>query len=124
MRKNLDELAHLRQQEFIMECFKLIAEVHPGDITLNQIRIIQYIAFRSLQTGIGTMHKDICDALGLAPSTVTRAISGFVERGIITEQKDPEDGRKRFVLMNQSYPSRATLDTQLDELAKRFFRDT
>jgi len=47
------------QQLFMMEYFKLLADYVPSDITLNQLRIIQYIGLLCLEDGSGTTHTEI-----------------------------------------------------------------
>lgn len=108
--------------EFVNAYLGLVAEYLPGETTLNQIRILQYIGWQSALIEGQTFHSDICQALGMSASTVTRAIGSFIEVGILTEKVDPNDGRRRCVMMSTNYPARGTLDVKVIAMARRYFR--
>lgn len=115
---NLREAA--KQHEFSMEYFRLLAEVLPGATTLNQIRVAQFIGLCTARQETPPCHKEIAAALELPPATVSRAVSVFLDAGIISAIDDPNDGRKRYLLMNSDYPGSGTLDSQVKALLARY----
>ena len=113
----IDKFPH----EFLREYLELISQYIPGDMTLNQIRVLQYVAMRSDSDEGSACNTEISDALGMSAATVTRAISFGIKAGIVSEEEDPEDGRRRFVMMSDSYPKRGSLDRNVIELARGYF---
>ena len=109
--------------DFLQRYLGLMAQHIPGDTTLNQIRILQYIDLRSANDRGHACNTEICAALRMSAATVTRAISSFIEEGFISEEEDPQDGRRRFVMMNESYPLRGALNQNVIELARQYFAD-
>ena len=107
--------------DYFKDYLALLARHFPGDITLNQLRILQYIGLRSSRGKGHTNHKDICMALEMAASTVTRAVSAFIETGVLHEETDPEDGRRRLVSVRRSYPSRGQLNEEVVQLGQKYF---
>ena len=106
--------------DFVQTYLGLIAQYIPGETTLNQLRILQYIALRSAGEEGHPNNTEICKALGMSATTVTRAISSFIEAGVISEEEDPQDGRKRFITINDGY--RGDLDHKVIALAKQYFK--
>jgi len=111
---NMDEATALRDQEFAREFLDLIAEYVPGSYTLNQIRILQYIYLCSDYRGRPATHGEICRALRLSAPTVSRAIALFLETGMIQEQPDPSDGRRRLLLGER------VSDSNRQQMSQRF----
>jgi DNA-binding MarR family transcriptional regulator len=109
--------------DFLQKYLGLISQYVPGDTTLNQIRIIQYIVWRSASDKGYACNTEICDALGMSAATVTRAICAGTTAGIISEEEDPRDGRRRLVMMSKKWWRRATLDQKAIELARQYFAD-
>lgn len=109
--------------EFVTEYLGLIAQHIPGDTTLNQIRILHYIDMRTAQQKGHTGHTEICAALDMPAATVTRAIASFIEAGIVREETDERDGRRRLVRVSQHHATGDTLDQQIIALARRYFSD-
>ncbi len=105
--------------EFVQEYLGLIAQYIPGETTLNQMRILQHIALCSATGKAPPCNTEICKALEMPAPTVTRAISSFIDAGIISEEEDPQDGRKRFITINNSY--QGNLDYKVMALAKQYF---
>jgi DNA-binding MarR family transcriptional regulator len=89
--------------DFVTEYLGLIAQYIPGDTTLNQIRILHYIDMRTVQGAGYTSHTEICVALRMSAATVTRAIASFIEAGIIREDADELDGRRRLVRVSKDH---------------------
>jgi len=111
------------QQEFVYRSLNVVAEFHSGETTLNQIRVAQYINWQSACLGHSTTHQDICAALDMSASTVTRAIGKFIDLGWVLEKTDPDDGRKRLNSTNLDNPEMdGTLDYRLLQLAAKTFK--
>ena len=108
---------------FVTEYLGLIAQYIPGDTTLNQIRILHYIDMQTAQADGHTSHTDICVALRMSPATVSRAVTSFIEAGIIREDADELDGRRRLVRVCKDHAVGNTLDRKIIELARRYFRE-
>jgi len=109
------------QQLFSMEYFTLLADYVPGDTTLNQLRILEYISLSCLDDRSGTTHTEICQALDMNKTTVTRTIARFVAAGVISQESSPADGRQRLVTMSPTYFRKGTLDEKVRLLAVRYF---
>ena len=109
------------QQLFVKEYFKLLADYVPGEITLNQLRVIQYISLRCLEDGSGTTHTEICQALEMNKTTVTRTVARFVATGIISQKSSSADGRQQILTMSPEYPRKGTLDQKVRRLAAHYF---
>jgi DNA-binding MarR family transcriptional regulator len=107
--------------KFLKEFLELLADYIPGETTLNQIRIVQYIAFHSQANEGYVGNTEISKALKIPAATVTRAIATFIEAKIITEEIDPKDGRKRLIRMSKDYPRLGILDQEIMEIARRHF---
>lgn len=103
-----------RQQEFVYRSMNLLAEFYGGETTLNQIRVAQYVNWQSTCLGHPTMHQEICAALDMPASTVTRAIAKFIDLGWLIEKTDPNDGRKRINLINLINLDNPKMDGSLD----------
>ena len=98
-----------------------LAKYVSGDLTLNQLRVLQFINLCWRHRKTATNHREICNELGLPAATVSRAIGKFIEIGLVTEEVDPADGRKRLVIATGVIPGAPNddLDLELAELAAR-----
>lgn len=102
----------------MFEMLRILARYVPGDYTLNQIRVLQYIHMCSRYRGNPTTHVEICRELDLPSATVSRSVARFLEEGSIEEQIDPADGRRRLISATGTLPG---VSGDLDrELAKLF----
>ena len=108
--------------EFVLDYLALIAQHVPGDITLNQLRILHYIDMRTAQQHGHTSHTEICAALNMSAATVSRAIASFIDAGIVREEADDWDARRRQVRLSEQFSQGHTLDRQIIELARSHFR--
>ena len=117
----MDKRGNITQHEFGFEYFRLLADVLPGETTLNQIRVAQYIGLRSAM-GSPPCNKEIAAALHLPTTTVSRALVMFLEAKILRDIEDPDDGRRRFLIMNKDFPGSGTLDRQVRALIARYFQ--
>ena len=97
---------------------QIVADHSEASITLNHMRVIQYITMQTNYHDNAITHKEICDDLKMSPATVTRIISYYREKNIVHEWVDPDDGRKRFVKATGSGPVVQALDKAIkDQLA-------
>ena len=108
--------------DFMQAYLGLVAQYFPGETTLNQIRILQHISMLSKSNAGHGSNSEICNVLGLSAATVSRAVSSFIGAGILSEEEDPRDGRKRLIKISDSYLLRGGLDQKALELARRYFR--
>lgn len=123
MRKQFRASMRATQQEFVYRSMNIVAEFYGGETTLNQIRVAQYVNWQSGVLDHPTTHQEICAALDMPPSTVTRAIAKFINLGWLIEKTDPDDGRKRINLINLDNPKMdGSLDYQLLQLAAEMFK--
>ena len=94
-----------------------------GDLTLNQMRVLQFINLCSRYRSEATGHRKICSGLGLPSATVTRAVGKFVEIGVLAEEVDPDDARRRILAGTGVIPhTNQRLDIELLELTARMPR--
>ncbi len=73
-----------------------------GRIALQeyQITLVQFHALLAIREGPLTM-GELCDALGVASSTVTELVDRMEENGLVARVRDPEDRRiVRILLLN------------------------
>jgi DNA-binding MarR family transcriptional regulator len=92
------ELATTRYlHEFMGEVLRLLSVHFQGQTTLNDLRIGNYIGLLSQHQSKATSNKDIAEALGIPPSTVSRIVKDFVEAKWVAEDSHPEDGRKKLL---------------------------
>ena len=108
--------------EFVKEYLSLLADTVPGSTTLNQIRILHYVAFKSGENAGYTSHTEICHVLDISPATVSRAVATYIDAGVLVETPDPVDARKRCVSVNAAYFSPRSLERKITDLAQQHFR--
>lgn len=63
-------------------------------------------------------------ALNVSAATVSRAIASFIDAGIVREEADDRDTRRRQVRLTEQFVQDNTLDRQIIELARRHFGDS
>ena len=103
-------------QEIILEFLTTLARHISGDVTLNQIRVLQFINLCSRYRGEATSNVKVCSELDLPSATVSRAIVKFIEAGLISDEVDPDDGRGRLVVGTGVIPgTNQHLDPELAE---------
>jgi len=84
--------------EFTRVLFGALAEKYGGGSTLNELRVMNQLIRCSLKgrhctvTGI---HK----ATGIPIPTVSRSVAHLQGEGWLSEQDDPDDGRKRLICL-------------------------
>lgn len=116
----MDERTIAHVQEGIYEMLKVLVAHFPGDLTLNQVRVLQYIHLKWRYSNSSTTHAEICAELELPSATVSRSVAKFLEQGWVEEQVDPADGRRRLIDGTGFNPQDpGDLDRELAELAGR-----
>jgi DNA-binding MarR family transcriptional regulator len=112
-------------QEKMLELLTVLAHHLSGDLTLNQIRVLQFINLCSRFRNEATRHTEICTELGLPSATVTRAVGKFIETRMVAEKSDPDDGRRRLVVGTGVIPgSNQRLDIEVAEVMGRMANST
>jgi len=116
----MDEKSIEHVQEGIYEFLKILGAHFPGDLTLNQIRVLQYVHLNWRYRKTSTTHAEICAELELPSATVSRSVAKFLELRLLDEQIDPADGRRRLIEGTGVIPRHpGDLDHELAELAER-----
>jgi DNA-binding MarR family transcriptional regulator len=93
--------------------FNVIAEL---DLSFTQIK-----ALCALETdGEGRSVKALADSLGLSLPTMSRAVDGLYERGLVGREEDPEDRRMKRVRLTDAgrKAPRALNEARLSALAE------
>jgi len=102
-----------------VEYLNIIASVLPGELTLNQLRILTVLNMVSRYAQVPVSNKQLATNLKLPESTVSRAIIGFQEKGWVVGRKDPDDARRTLyeVVGNRTDP----IDEKLEALNRLFW---
>ncbi len=82
--------------EFSQMLFRSVAEKYGGDTTLNELRVMNQIVVCHLKDGtcnVTALHK----LTGIPIPTVSRSVAHLQSEGWLSEQRDPNDGRKRII---------------------------
>jgi len=82
--------------EFSRLLFRSVAEKYGGDTTLNELRIMNQIVVCHLNSRacyVTALHK----LTGIPIPTVSRSVANLHREGWLSEQPDPDDGRKRLI---------------------------
>ena len=106
-----------------MRFFDLLGDFLPGEVTFNQVRILQYVHLSSGARGGSCHHRQIASELGIAPATVSRALVQWHKLGVIQDVQDPHDGRRRYVMIS-SDRNRTGLDEKIRRLTDIYFGAT
>jgi DNA-binding MarR family transcriptional regulator len=118
--ESMDQESRAQSQSLMFEMLMTMAAHIGGDLTLNQIRVLQFINLCWRHRSVAsTSHMEICTELQLPSATVSRAVARFIETGIVSERVDPDDGRKRLVVGTGVIPGAVTDD--LDLVVARLF---
>ncbi len=82
--------------EFTRYLLKTLAEKHGGDCTLNQLRVMNQIIRCNLDGGtcsVTALHS----VTDIPIPTVSRAVANLRRDGLLSERRDPVDGRRRII---------------------------
>jgi DNA-binding MarR family transcriptional regulator len=99
--------------EFTADVLSLLSRHFGGDTTLNHLRIGNYIGIQTLFYGRPTSNKEIANATGISPSTVSRTVTEFIARGYIREQQHDDDGRINLISIINSHPLAEGFEAEL-----------
>ena len=88
--------------EFTKFLFKTLAERYGGDSTLNEMRVINQIILCHLEgrnCSVTALHK----VTGIPIPTVSRVVAKLQSDDWVSEQQDPDDGRKRIISLGPRF---------------------
>lgn len=87
------------------------------DLSLTEWRVIMTLA----QLGEAASHE-ICDALGMHPMNVSRAVANLRKQGRIAEERDPNNRRRKILsLTPEGKALHEKLTPQIDKIAEFLF---
>jgi DNA-binding MarR family transcriptional regulator len=90
------ELTDQAVMEFSRMLFRSVAETYGGATTLNELRIMNQIVVCHLKgrtCHVTALHK----VTGIPIPTVSRSVAHLQSERWLSEQRDPDDGRKRLI---------------------------
>ena len=96
MHKKVHDVTPQVVVEFSRNLLRQLAEKYGGDCTLNELRVMNQILRCSLQgksCSVTALHK----VTGIPMPTVSRSVAHLQNDGWLSEQPDPDDGRKRLI---------------------------
>ena len=105
-------------KEFVQDYLEMVANNYGGDVTVNQLRVLHFISTHVRAGNEYATHSAICKGLGLPAATITRAVGAFVDKGVLWEETDPREARRRRIRFCEGQPGRHVRD-QVVELARR-----
>ena len=70
---------------------------YKGIYSLKELRVM-HMVFRSWRSGQPCTVTQIANETGISKTTVSRAVTTLMTNGLLKEQPDPEDGRRRHLL--------------------------
>ena len=121
--KNLTEKERqsaLEHKILIGLILRLLAERFGGETTVNQMRIGHYVGLKSLYEKEPTNNTDISRSLKIPRSTVSRIITDCIAKGWVREQSDPEDGRKKMLVVPTDHPEADGFETDFRKALAEF----
>ncbi len=96
MIKEKDDVMTQAVIEFARNGLQILADKYGGDCTLNEVRVMVQIIrchLEGLTCSVTALHK----VTGIPMPTVSRAVASLQSDGWLSEQRDPDDGRKRLI---------------------------
>ena len=96
MIKEKDDVMEQAVIEFARNGLQILADKYGGDCTLNEVRVMIQIIRCHLEgrtCSVTALHK----VTGIPMPTVSRAVASLQSEGWLSEQRDPDDGRKRLI---------------------------
>jgi DNA-binding MarR family transcriptional regulator len=96
MSNNPHEITGQAVLKFSRMLFRSVAEKYGGATTLNELRIMNQIVvshFTGQICYVTTLHG----VTGIPIPTVSRSVAHLRSQGWLSEQPDPDDGRKRLI---------------------------
>jgi len=70
---------------------------YKGIYSVKELRVM-HMVFRSWRQGEPCTVTQIANETGISKTTVSRAVTTLMTNGLLKEQPDPEDGRRRHLL--------------------------
>lgn len=100
----VDDLA-----EFLKDYVGMVMEIEAarteqgqrGIHSLKELRVM-HLVFGYWRDGSSCTVTQIARDTGISKTTVSRAVTSLMTNGLLREQMDPEDGRKRLLLPTES----------------------
>ncbi|MCK6372088.1 MAG: MarR family transcriptional regulator [Gammaproteobacteria bacterium] len=121
--ENTPDCSHPKVAEEIVlmgDILEAMSRIFGGDATLNQLRIGNYVGIRSELQGCETSNSEIAEALDIPRSTVSRIITNFIEAGMLVEETNQADGRRRILRIAASHPHKNEFEENLRSILARF----
>jgi len=122
-RSKLERKSALYLKIVIGDIFQALAGDFGGETTINHLRIGHYIGLQSLYNGQPTSNKDIAETLDIPRSTVSRIVADFIDKGWVTEQLDPEDGRRKQLVIPTDHPLADNFERDFRRLIKELLNN-
>jgi DNA-binding MarR family transcriptional regulator len=93
-----------RLKQFLADTLQLLSKHFGGESTLNHLEIGNFIGQISHYEHRPTSNSEISEVLNISRSTVSRIVGDCIEKGWVSERQDPEDGRRKKILMPREHP--------------------
>ncbi len=103
--------------DFARGLYRVLAEKHGGDCTLNELRVMNQIICCCLQ-GQTCCVTDLHKVIGIPMPTVSRSVAHLQSNGLLSEQQDPDDGRRRIVTLSPR--ALEMVSSNIEEMAEWF----
>jgi DNA-binding MarR family transcriptional regulator len=92
----LNEIASEAQMAIFWRTLHLLIGRY-GNNPMGELLVALTIVFLN-ESGVPPTMTDLCEATGLPKSSVSRYVTAQINEGFITEEIDPNDRRRRFLL--------------------------
>ena len=89
--------------------FAHLAEKYGGDVTLNELRVINRIYSESFTTRAAHV-TTLAASLNMPMSTVARAVGNLITKGWLIESTNGDDGRVRDIYLSDYAKNRRMAD--------------
>ena len=90
-------------------CYRMFSKALEAHINQHDVGIGQWFFLRELWEKDGLTQRELASLLGIAPPTTAVAIRGMVKDGLIRQQIDPDDGRKKRIFLTEKGRSLKTI---------------
>jgi DNA-binding MarR family transcriptional regulator len=94
----------LVHKKLLGEILTALSREFGGETTINQLRIGHYVGLKSLYEKKPTNNTEISNELGIPRSTASRIVADCILKGWVVEKPDPDDGRKKQLLIPDTHP--------------------
>lgn len=86
----MHDLMHVYRAHMV----RVMADIHP-DLTMNEVRALGFVGRHP-----GVTQKDLVLHSGTDKAQVARMVAQLAERGLLTSNPNPEDGRSRILALS------------------------